>query len=592
MSVTIQPIIRLLAGIAMLTLFSACTEELQPDAGNASDRSRTITFGLSSETETKADSRSGHAAGHYVLRSDTSADSLCLAATVADGVYTDNAIITRGTPVGATNFYDSFRVRGYVDNGTGEADFMDEQLERNGALSDSWKYASDNIYFWPGAGSTFHFYAYAPASLPYADKKIAGYTVPSSATEQQDLMVAATGSLPGDYYRTIGLTFRHICTAVHFSLGYDIRPVTIKSITLKNIRNQGSFDLNASQWTLAETTTDFTLTPNKSTDDTSLPGDAICTPDNTLMMLPQALGDDAQIEVVFQESQNGQEQTLSAPLTGLWTMGIPVRYNISISPDMDLDLDLIVDVSGNTVDAHYVSFPVHIEAAEGVTGTWTLTSDLPDHVTFTDTLTAFQQDNYWVEEDKGTPVFTGTGSKSPVYVYLTENAADTARDIHLTLTGPDGKTITRTVRQLCPAWNGNMGCEQIEEIGETIDGVTKELFPWGFNPEEYTETYTDSKDAFGQNKKYREEIQNTFTELLAGIDYIEIPPNTDKGPVVTINYANAGSRGGNVARRRACQYKRAVHLQRNGFRQPDKSFGRVHSRRHLCEGDNRRKHEH
>ena len=85
-----------------------------------------------------------------------------------------------------------------------------------------------------------------------------------------------------------------------------------------------------------------------------------------------------------------------------------------------------------------------------------------------------QEQGYWIDDDKGTNTISGTGSGRFTYhVYVTENIGDAARDLQFQITPDDvnGATpTTATISQLCPSWNGNIGCERIE------DGA----YPWGF----------------------------------------------------------------------------------------------------------------
>ena len=131
-------------------------------------------------------------------------------------------------------------------------------------------------------------------------------------------------------------------------------------------------------------------------------------------------------------------------------------------------------------DAHYVIYPIHIKAVDVPDGSWTLTSDNPD-VTLRDDLTTLTRRGFWIEEDKGLQSITSAkiGEDITVYAFLAENAGEEDRNITLTLKPTNGSDIqsrTFIFTQLCPSWNGNLGCERIEEYDEGFSG-----YPWGFS---------------------------------------------------------------------------------------------------------------
>ena len=105
-------------------------------------------------------------------------------------------------------------------------------------------------------------------------------------------------------------------------------------------------------------------------------------------------------------------------------------------------------------------------------------------MTLREGLTVLTRRGYWVEEDRGESSIqsTATGVVT-VYAFLEENAGDANRDVTLQLRPtnmPNATPTTFVISQYCPAWNGNIGCERIE------DGD----YPWGFLwPDGMTITY-------------------------------------------------------------------------------------------------------
>lgn len=467
-----------MAGLLSCLLLFSCNNDDYPMENESGKVSENICFGISSDETSQTRSVSGignedgRTVSRFVLRSENSADTLCVRATVSDGivspVFVKDKAVTRGTPITSLDTYGNFRVLAYWQKGGNlqQQFFMNETATNNG--NNVW--STENIYYWPGTDHTLQFYAYAPVDAGFtapttsADAILANYTVPTDVTQQKDIVVATTTELAGSNNRAVPLNFKHICTAVRFVVGSEIQLGTITSITLKGVKGSGSYNMASSQWTLGETVTDFSQSPNKVTDENSTAGDEITTPEGTFMMLPQELDEGAEVVVLFKDNTSGQDRTLTASIAGQeWPMGKTVTYKLSISPEYDMN----IEVPEAAQDAHYISFPITVTVKDFI-GNWTLTSNLPNDVYFTATQTDLQKQGYWIDEDKGQPSITGTGSGTfTYYVYATENVTDATRDIEFQIKSTDNANATpfiAAVQQLCPSWNNtNIGYERVEE---------------------------------------------------------------------------------------------------------------------------------
>ncbi|MFS3073096.1 fimbrillin family protein [Parabacteroides distasonis] len=470
----------------LCTLLFSCNNEDFLESGNPEKACDNICFGISSDknVQTRGYAGSddeGYTADRFVLRSDDSADTLCVRAIVSDGInvsgFEGEQALTRATPVDKDNFYDKFHVLAYWSkNGASVDQFYMNTNASNSAASvgTGAKWSTEQIYYWPGADHSFQFYAWAPTdagglttpSSPQ-DKSLA-YTVPEAATDQKDIVVATTNEIQGDNNAAVPLTFKHICTAVRFAVGSQMQPGSIKSVALKGVKNAGTYDMAGGTWSIGNATVDFSQTLNKETTGTEANGDAITSPEGTFMMLPQTLPAGATVEVVFTNA-SGVDRTLAASIGNtVWTMGTTVTYKLSITPEYEMNIEVPTEAQ----DAHYITFPITVNVKD-YDGAWTLTSNLSNDVFFTQTKTDLQEQGYWIDDDKGANTISSTGSGSFTYhVYVTENIGDAARDLQFQITPTvNGATpITATVQQLCPSWNGNIGCERIE------DGA----YPWGF----------------------------------------------------------------------------------------------------------------
>ena len=462
-------------------LLSACSNEDFPEQVEGEKPCDYICFGISPDesAQTKGSVQAKakeYTSDRFVLRSADSADTLCVRTIVSEGIQgaasTDKAI-TRGTPITNDNFYKTFNVVATMDGGF----YMNTTATQMGQFYET----TDGTYYWP-EGKGLDFYAWAPVGdegtgLPALPKdathdalKTLKYTVDDNATKQKDLVVASnTEATTG---QSVEMTFQHICTAVKFVVGEQMQPGTIKSVSLEGVKYKGSYNMTTGQWSLTDVTYSFTQTLKKGMDGGETEGSEITATEGTFMMLPQTLPDGASVEVVFQDGATGSERTLSATIGGTeWPMGKTVTYKLSITPEYELEFISETELQ----DAHYVIYPIHIKAKDVPgNGEWTLTSTDPK-VTLRTELTTLTNRGYWIEEDRGTQSIssTATGNDITVYAFLEENITDATREVVLELRPtdmPDATPATFTISQLCPSWNGDLGCERIEDGDE----------PWGF----------------------------------------------------------------------------------------------------------------
>ena len=475
---------RIAALWACLLLFSCNNDEIL-ETGNKGDGCGNICFGVSSgeSVQTRggtAADKDSYTAGRFVLRSDNSDDTLCVRTVVSDGIdiatFAGETPVTRSAPITSLDTYRAFHVLAYWTKGGSLVEsqfYMDEDVTDKG--NNLW--SSDNVYYWPGAESSLQFYAWAPVYAGFtstptvpSEDALLGYTVPAEVANQKDVVVASPAETLGDHNAAQLLTFRHICTAVKFAVGSQMQPGTIKRVALKGVRTSGTYNMASDTWSLTNTTGDFTQTLDKTMNGTEAAGTEITTAEQTFMMLPQEqLPEGATVKVVFADNTTGTERILTAPIAGTeWPQGKTVTYRLSITPEYELEF---VD-EPVMQDAHYVIYPIRINAGD-VDGGWTLTSTNPA-VTLRSSLTTLTRRGFWVEEDRGTESISSTAvGEVTVYAFIEENVGDDKRDVTLELRPtnmPNATPATFVISQYCPSWNGNIGCERIE------DGD----YPWGF----------------------------------------------------------------------------------------------------------------
>lgn len=485
---------------ACLLLFSCSGDDLADyGSANGGKHSDNICFSISAADKAMAKGASladsSKAAGEYtaarfVMRSPDTDDTLCVQTVISDGInvtsFEGGAAATRGVPVTSLETYDSFHVQAHcTDNGTPVSQFY---MDDNATKSDGTVWSTSQVRYWPGENRTLQFFAWAPANAAFTatpgspESTTFEYEVPALAADQKDIVVATTDPYVGNYEQQVPLTFKHILTAVKFETGSQMQPGTIKSVALKGVKKSGTYtafptgNTGEGTWTLNDATADYTQELNKTTTGAETDGTAVTTKEGTFMMLPQTLPDGAEVEVVFQDGTSGQERTMSASIAGTqWPQGKTVTYKLSITPEYELEFISEPELQ----DAHYIIYPIHIKAGD-VPGGWTITSSDPNNVTLRTDLTILTRRGFWIEEDKGTASIRSTaqGDDITIYAFLTENAGEENRKITLEMRPtnlPDAAPQTFTIEQLCPSWNGNLGCERIEEYDEGFTG-----YPWGF----------------------------------------------------------------------------------------------------------------
>lgn len=487
------------------SLFSCSSDDF---LGKAETNTDGISFGVSTENgaSTRANnSADGYTAARYTLRSDNSADTLCVRAVVTDGIGNDNAGRPATRAAMQTSMYNDFKVVAAVkENGNvGTQYYMDDVATKTGT---NW--VPSKVYYWPGSNRQLRFLAWAPTDASFQsvpnnpNATTLQYTTPAEAKNQRDIVAAATGFISNpsnDATCTpVGLQFKHLCTAVIIKTGKQMTAGTIKSVSLKGVKNSGTYDMVNSVWTLNNSTTDFTISPNQATTSTTPNGTNLNAGESTFMLLPQTLGADSKLEVAFHDNISGRDRILSASLNGAeWPMGKTVTYRLSITPEYELKF-----VTEPTLqDAHYVIYPIKIKVdptlvdkdkkGKVVGGGWTLKSTSPK-VTLCKELTELTSLGYWVEEDRGTQTIEGTETgEVTVYAFLEENITDAERDIVLELSPkkyPSATSAKFTIKQLCPSWNTQgLGCERFE------DGD----YPWGFKWDSSMKITYDMSEAGG-----------------------------------------------------------------------------------------------
>ncbi|MGL5682919.1 MAG: hypothetical protein ACRDDZ_07675 [Marinifilaceae bacterium] len=238
---------------------------------------------------------------------------------------------------------------------------FNRQLLRN-TSTNAWEYVGIPEPWEPGSTNhKYTFFSYAPyASGDYSTANPNGngltitttstqsgypilrYTVPTTTSNQPDLMIAIPQFNRNPTGNAINLSMQHALTCVGFQVKGDGQRIT--GIKVRGVSMSGSVKLNGSAITW---TTDTPTTSDLSALIKFDPGQTYFTAQSTLsdtlmqdngylMMLPQVLGTGAQLVIAVQ----GEPDRIINLNNYSWTPGAKVTYNITLTPYITLSPSL------------------------------------------------------------------------------------------------------------------------------------------------------------------------------------------------------------------------------------------------------------
>lgn len=182
-----------------------------------------------------------------VLQSDQTPECLYLHSTVSD--WEDKSAPAAGNNIQAFGIYAHVYNKHEKWDGSHRPDYLNNVKVRKQKES---IYLPDVAHYWPGANRKIRFTAYAPydtenivfdRDIIFGNMPGLHYTVPPEVTAQQDVMVAISGELPGDYNQPFSLPFQHILTSIKFTTDDSGLPGEIKQIQIKGIDNEATYRL-------------------------------------------------------------------------------------------------------------------------------------------------------------------------------------------------------------------------------------------------------------------------------------------------------------------------------------------------------------
>lgn len=210
-----------------------------------------------------------------------------------------------------------------------------------------WTFDSGKHY-WPAEGS-LDFFAYAPyggvsyiSDLTYAATPNLTFNcaLPMTNAEQADNVLEEfvydikNGRNKSNSASGVTLSFQHPFARIKLQLSSTQAAIHINTITLKSIKNNGSYS-HTSGWTPSDPATNLVATLN----DDYEADDAI----GTYIMVPQDWAGEIEISADWKVWDVTKTNTVSATVPTTWAAGHSYTYTLTIT-----ETDLIVDTSKYT----------------------------------------------------------------------------------------------------------------------------------------------------------------------------------------------------------------------------------------------------
>ena len=249
---------------------------------------------------------------------------------------------TRGSLAQDVN--SGFGISAIYNDSIDKAYFVNNKATKVGDL-----WFTENKDKWPDSTNGLSFYAYAPHSNDNSMLRLAGgdkiaqskqIQYEASSTDivhQPDFVVANSKDnklVSGKAQPSVNLTFSHALTAISFVAAKDILSGTVKSVSFKNVKGNGIYNLETGIWTSVDTPMDFTLRLGTDGNGVTVNGTsdiALTSGTQNFMMIPQRFTSDDSKVVMELEKADGTSYHLEAPLKTEWQAGHTVTYRLSSS---------------------------------------------------------------------------------------------------------------------------------------------------------------------------------------------------------------------------------------------------------------------
>jgi hypothetical protein len=237
----------------------------------------------------------------------------------------------------------SFTCAVYLQNTTTEY-FTPTAVNWN-STNTEWAF-SDGKHYWPATGS-LDFFAYMPATKPsyitagptYTSDHNVTFTctsLPNTVAEQDNTLKEFVYAMALDQDKVgtnssaqptpgkVALTFQHPFARIKLRWAdYDHSGITLNSVTLKSIKQSGSYDKSATpQWTTTGDAVNFTTTTLDDYDSAPL---------TSYLIIPQSWAGEIEVAISWNNWGETENTTLTATTPTDWVPGHSYTYTFNVS---------------------------------------------------------------------------------------------------------------------------------------------------------------------------------------------------------------------------------------------------------------------
>ncbi|MCQ2137921.1 MAG: fimbrillin family protein [Bacteroidales bacterium] len=336
--------------------------------------------------------------------------------------------IVRTADLGTMESFTTFGMEGFILDDVSKLNpVQDEHYVNAGTVSksgDSWvlKDGSSKEYQWVD-GTDFAFWSYAPQSLftPASFTKdgysLTGYTVPTTVTSQQDLILAYTKMNSGNGGTPVDVKFAHALSVVRFKL--NLEGCSLKSASVSKVSSKGDLTVGKTDDGEVSISWDNLSTPatfSQEFAETDFTDGLQSQSGNKLFfMIPQKSADESKVKIsITIEKADLSTETKSAELDVDWQAGKIYTYILSHDA-IDYVLDVEGEVTTNYLATGSKTYSVTSNAP------WQLQYKTSGSSTWTDATAGTSIDG-WIKFDQ----VSGEGGASPETVTATVTAASGA----------------------------------------------------------------------------------------------------------------------------------------------------------------------
>lgn len=314
---------KLLFPAISILMLASCTDS---DLEGPGQSGRNISFDVSENVVAGSRAAAGSVTLGKAIALENGDESLFLSPKVTQGIDIEES---RSTIVNSQTI-SNFGVYAALKS-TGEPYMVNVEVTRENL----WAPAQE--YLWPGQDA-LEFTAYSPyqsaPTLNASGEPQIFWQTPADVADQQSLMWAEPTEASAS---PCALQFHNALTAVRFVAGSELAPCAVESLTLSGIPAEGTLNAATGAWTDVDAPADFAVNPSRTLiaadgSDYVAPGTSLTADDETFLMIPGTLPDDAAVALTLEI--DGKEQTFTASLAGAeWRAGTTVTYSVSAKPD-------------------------------------------------------------------------------------------------------------------------------------------------------------------------------------------------------------------------------------------------------------------